>query len=162
MKNHSNNIAKNYEDLTHNVYKFGEGFAKLQEAYSRSIEMSPDLLNPALSNAFINMNNMLVELGRSYHQQRNSIERNFSYFFRFNKLECESVVACLDARQKIENEYLEFKSDLLKRKEQIYDNPLRWELPQSFLATIKPKELSKDEAMKIMLPKDTDKENRMK
>lgn len=70
LKNLSSVIAKNYEELTNNVYKFGEGFAQLQEVYSRSIEMSPDLLNPKLSNTFINLNNMLVELGRSYNQQR--------------------------------------------------------------------------------------------
>lgn len=63
--------------------------------------MSPDLLNPKLSNTFINLNNMLVELGRTYNLQKQSIERNFSYFFRYNKLESESVIFNLDARNKI-------------------------------------------------------------
>lgn len=86
LKALSSAIAKNYEELTHNIYKFGEGFAQLQEAYSRSIEMSPDLLNVKLSNTFINLNNILIELGRSYNQQKLAMERNFAYFFRFNKL----------------------------------------------------------------------------
>lgn len=77
---------------------------------------------------------------------------------RYNKKEAEAAIDMLHRRNSWKSEYLKFKEALIKKKEKIFEDPYKWELPD----VEKYKKLEKNQLMKCILPNETKEEEKMK
>lgn len=65
---------------------------------------------------FIDINNFMIEWGRSFQLKRKAVDKHLGIFFKYNKQECDAVADLLKRRSDAEAEYVKFKVALEKRK----------------------------------------------
>lgn len=153
------NLGRDFEKTAETMLKVGNCFAEMQEHFSNMINYAPEAKVDSFSEIVIQLNNMFHGWGKLQHELRRSLSEQTNMLFRYCGEENRLVREFIAKRNDLEENYLKFKSELLQRKSKMYLDPSQWSIPPNVLSKVKDvRELTREEVMDNLLPKETQQE----